>query len=257
MEKLETNALFFSNKNIDLAYRLKNICREVGINVVNCDSSTNLIMCQIQIKPQIIIFDLTQETSCSIDFIKSFCCKGFYFVPNVIIISNTEVVIDFNVENVTLVLHQKSFEKEIIEYINDIRMNILKCKSIKYSEELINEAILETLKPLCFNKSHSGYRYLKDSVKIIISNEGVVKGLSKIIYTAIAAINNVSVCTIERNIRTAAKFMWQYTKQENLYNIFGEIKIKKYPSNLQIIYTLAERALNYCMARIKLNQHIA
>ena len=95
MEKLETNALFFSNRNIDLAYRLKKVCREVGINIINCESSTNLIMCQVQIHPQIIVFDLTQNTSCSLDFIKNFCCEGFYFVPVVIIITNCNININF------------------------------------------------------------------------------------------------------------------------------------------------------------------
>ena len=90
-----------------------------------------------------------------------------------------------------------------------------------------------------------------------ISNDGITRCLTKMVYPSVAAINNATICSIERNIRTAIKRMWQNSKQENLYDFFGEIKFRKYPTNLQVIYTLTEKAINYCMSKIKYYQNIA
>ena len=257
MKKLDTNALLFSNRNIELAYTLKKICREIGIHVTNCDSTTSLIMHQIQIHPQVMIFDLTQNSLCDLDFVKAFCEKGFYFVPNIIIISDEIINIDFPTQSGLFIFKNSNLECQLHNVINNIRLNIIKNKVQRYSESLINEGIIECLKLLCFNKKHKGYKYLKDCVSMTIVNDGICNNLTNVVYPAVAAINYTTLPSIERDIRTCIKAMWRDSKAENLYGFFGEIKVKKYPSNQLVIYSITEKVLSYCLAKSQRNQNIA
>ncbi len=244
MSKIHANALFFSNSNIELAYKVKKIAWEMGVNVINCQTSTELIMHNFQIKPEIIFFDLTSDY-CTMEFIFNFCKNGFYFVPNIVVIGKEKI--EFEHDNYVLFVNELDFEKKFIDNFHQIRFSILSNKVKRFSEATINNYLLESLKPLSVNKSHKGYKYLKDIVKFLCINDGVHFKLTKLIYPAIAARNNVSPCSVERDVRTVVHHIWKFSKKENLYDYFGDYNNKKAPTNLQLISALVEKTLCYCM----------
>lgn len=244
MESYKLNGLLFSNKNIELAYRVKKICWEYGINIINCESATMLVMNTCQIQPDIIFFDLT-DNYCTQEFIMNFCNSGITYVPSIVIVGIKEFSYESN--NLIICSDEKNLENTIINNIDKIKLTIINKKIIRYSEALISESILECLKPLAFNKRHKGYTYIKDIVRLFCLNDGVRLHLTTEVYPAVAAKNKVTSGSVERDIRTAIKHVWKFSTKENLYNYFGYYEFKRIPSNLQLITALVEKTLHYCL----------
>jgi two-component system response regulator (stage 0 sporulation protein A) len=101
--------------------------------------------------------------------------------------------------------------------------------------------ISKVLCRLCVNPKYSGYVYLKDAVKIAMSDGGL-KSVTKEIYPQIAALCDTTSSCIERNIRTAIRRSWVKTEVADRVKIFGlyAAKTEFIPTNSEYINVLAE-----------------
>lgn len=93
------------------------------------------------------------------------------------------------------------------------------------------------------NPYHSGYRYLKDCVIIVMQKHGSVKSIVKEIYMIVAENYEVTYSNIERSIRHTISCMWNKTRIDIINKSFG-INIFTYldvPTNGQLITLLAEK----------------
>ena len=250
METLESNALFVSNMNIPLAREVKNICKKSSVNIVNCESINKLLSEFVKVRPHIIFFDFIKPIDGVKMLINNFLQNGFYEISKIIIIINDETTENF--EDILSSSVAKEKIKIVHEYEIDLTQNILtsvlfsvlenRSKQISYNE--VDKEIINLLNNVNINKKHKGYKMLKDAVKMVCLNNGIVECLLKIIYPAIAANNNTSHYCVERNIRTALKYIYTFTSPEMLKKTFGNnIDLNKQITNLEAITTLSETVM--------------
>ena len=85
MIRLNLTALLYSNRNIDLAYKAKKICRNVNINLINAIDFVDLTVKIVELKPQLVFFDLT-TVKLEEEIMQLFVSKGEYYIPNIVLI---------------------------------------------------------------------------------------------------------------------------------------------------------------------------
>jgi len=90
-------------------------------------------------------------------------------------------------------------------------------KNIKFdadAEKLIYFKMI--LERLGVKKKYIGYYCLLEALNIIINEKGVVRNFQQEVYPKVSEKMNVSLCTIERNIRNLIDKSWSYSMMETL-----------------------------------------
>ncbi len=93
------------------------------------------------------------------------------------------------------------------------------------------------------NPYHSGYRYMKECVIIVMQKHGSIKSIMKELYIPVAENNDVTYSNIERSIRHTINCMWNKTRIDVInrsfgMNIFTPLDV---PTNSQLITLIAEK----------------
>lgn len=106
----------------------------------------------------------------------------------------------------------------------------------KYLEEDVSLALLRVgIKP-----SSSGYRYIKDSLLIILENPNILMstGIVKGVYTNVAMKYDTSATSVERCIRHEAERLFIHSKNDILDQVFYNHEHK--PTNKEFLAYLSE-----------------
>ena len=90
-----------------------------------------------------------------------------------------------------------------------------------------------------------GYVFLREAVKLAITQPDMINCITKQLYPAIARMHNTSSSKVERAIRHAIEVAWSRGKIENINAIFG-IKIYnkgEKPTNGELIALVADKIM--------------
>lgn len=137
----------------------------------------------------------------------------------VVIIDETNLLIE-NISNHFFML--PSLEDEVIKYKNNIH-NIIKT----------HHQIDDILKELCVPCNIKGYSYLKSAIKLLQTNNYLIKD----VYKIIARNNNTQAHCIERSIRHAIEVSFNRCNIKVINTFFPNIS-KDRPTNNEYIKTI-------------------
>ena len=90
-----------------------------------------------------------------------------------------------------------------------------------------------------------GYHYLREGIRMVYYNPGMINRITKELYPGIAKHFNTSASKVERAIRHAIEVAWTRGKIENLnalfgFNIYGK---NDKPTNGEFIALVADKLL--------------
>ncbi len=110
-----------------------------------------------------------------------------------------------------------------------------------------NESIAGVLKKLGVAPNYTGYKYLIDTVDLIVAKGGDTVSLTKLIYPAIGQKYNVTANSVERSIRTAIRNTWHNSPESEIMKYFGVYALTPgfKPSNSRYVYALADYLRNH------------
>lgn len=91
--------------------------------------------------------------------------------------------------------------------------------------------------------NNMGFRYLKESVKLCISNPNMLTNITKMLYPAVAEKFDTKSTRVERDIRHVIELAWSRGKIQNLNKVFGLniFDTKNKPTNSEFIALLADK----------------
>ena len=91
--------------------------------------------------------------------------------------------------------------------------------------------------------SVKGFRYLREAIKLTISEPNAMTPITKRLYPAIAERYGVSAASVERSIRHAISIAWLRGRVETLNDMLGcrVFSALDKPSNSELIALIAER----------------
>ena len=90
-----------------------------------------------------------------------------------------------------------------------------------------------------------GYQFLREAIKMAISNPEIINSITKKLYPSIAQKFDTSSSKVERAIRHAIEVAWNRGKIENINNVFG-LKVyssNEKPTNGEFIALVADKML--------------
>ncbi|MBR1422531.1 MAG: hypothetical protein IJ571_03710 [Ruminococcus sp.] len=153
--------------------------------------------------------------------------------------------IDIAGEGVDRILTEPYTAEDICKLIHSDSKNGRVERSYSDSD---NESIAGVLKKLGVAPNYTGYKYLIDTVDLIIAKGGDTVSLTKLIYPAIGQKYNVTANSVERSIRTAIKNTWHNSPESEIMKYFGVYALTPgfKPSNSRYVYALADYLRNHC-----------
>lgn len=90
-----------------------------------------------------------------------------------------------------------------------------------------------------------GYQFLREAIKLAISNPSIINSITKKLYPSIAEKFSTSASKVERAIRHAIEVAWNRGKIENINSVFG-LKVyssNEKPTNGEFIALVADKML--------------
>ena len=91
----------------------------------------------------------------------------------------------------------------------------------------------------------SGYIFLKTAIDYCIEHYGKVFGMTTVVYPYVADIHNSLPKRVERNIRHAIEYAWDYGNINAQHRIFGYTvnDMKGRPTNKEFIALITDRTV--------------
>ncbi len=245
MVRLNLTALLYSNKNIDLAYKSKKICRDYEINLINALDFVDLTIKILQIKPQIVFFDLS-TVSLKKDIMELFVSRGLYFIPNIILLYNNEEQLKEYNDFEFVPVKVKDLEKFLLNNEKSLKFKAIVAKNEKASSYECVKSLNKILLDMDFTAKHTGYAYLIEAIKILLKKEGVARSLNNEVYPLIAAKYGTRIINVERNIRNAIMCAWENNitnPDKHSIHSFPNM-FKRRPTNREFICLFVGHMLN-------------
>lgn len=243
MIKFDLTAIFYSKKNYDMEYKLHRTCQSFSINLVTVLDFVELAIKCLTLKPKIVFCDCS-TVSLSSNNITAFMEKEEFKNTKIIFVGTEEQTRSFN-NFVGTNIHIAKFS-EIASLIDEMQSS-LRYDSLQLNNqsEWSNELSLSIYKLLCsigFSAKHSGCAYLRDCIKNVIINNGVIHSLISDQYPYIASMFKTSIVNVERNIRNAINCAWKNYGKDNWYKVFfsKSMQMGKKPTNRELIYMCSE-----------------
>jgi two-component system response regulator (stage 0 sporulation protein A) len=257
MIRLNLTALLYSNRNIDLAYKAKKICREVSINLINALDFVDLTLKIMELKPQIVFFDLS-TIQLEKQIMELFISKGEYYIPNIVLIYETKEQLkeheEFNFSTITLDELETLLQKEE----KNFKLNAVLSQKEKNHRTSFSSKVNTHLFSMGFSPKHRGYSYLLEAIKIVMSKNGVIGSLNTEVYPLICAKFKTTVSNVERNIRNAISCAFdcyeRLQKKQNGFNVFDYFNSR--PTNREFICLYTEQMLDYFLKEQEKNVNI-
>lgn len=224
VSKFELNAIFYSKRNMDLAYSLKRACREVGISLIYAFDVPDLVAFLNEVNIGIIFVDCnTLKINESIlSFIKSYSSAKRSLI---ICIANDVAHVQEN-SLVDCVINGTNLLEELKQHSNFIIRELANQTYIEYNEKEVNEFLTLYLISIGFAPKHIGFTYIKQSIETALKRGGI-GSLSKDIYPTVASKNHTYLPNVERNIRNAIEWACktQDIKKDNVSMLITNSKI--------------------------------
>ena len=90
-----------------------------------------------------------------------------------------------------------------------------------------------------------GYRFLRDSIIIVVDKPDLINAVTKVLYPDIATQNDTTSSRVERAIRHAIEVAWDRGDIEILNYYFGSTvhSLRGKPTNSEFIAMLADRVV--------------
>lgn len=108
----------------------------------------------------------------------------------------------------------------------------------------MNKRISKILNNLGVPANVLGYRYLRDAIRLVVANDGILMPITKELYPAVAKINNTTASRVERAIRHAIEIA-DCNLYECNYKFYRNSHTGK-PTNSNFIATIAnDITMNY------------
>lgn len=239
MIKLELTAILYSYKNIELLSRLNRCCYKMCMNLVGCLNFIDLTIKTHQIKPQMVIFDLTtiEFNSSHLNIILQ---NNEYKNTRVVFVGyerQRSMVENWGVGSFAFTTIE-NVEGYIANCLNIISTDSFQTKNDQTQNDKLSDAVTDLLFSLGFSPKHTGYGYLKDIIKQAVCSGGVVSSLVGEQYPFIAVKFKTTVCNIERNIRNAISLAFEHGSKELWENMFYNcynMSHDKRPTNREFI----------------------
>lgn len=223
----------FTNDNFEIVAKTNN-----GEELINLINKHN---------PDLAIMDIVLKN-----------CDGFKVLEN-ITNSTTKVIIQSALSmdgfiNKAISLGAKYYcikpfdISSLKDRINDI-INPVKTQSKTFFNSKIGNQIEEKITNIFITvgiPAHiKGYQFLREAIKLAISNPEIINSITKKLYPTIAEKFDTSASKVERAIRHAIEVAWNRGKIENINNLFG-IKVyssNEKPTNGEFIALVADKML--------------
>lgn len=104
--------------------------------------------------------------------------------------------------------------------------------------------ICKTIRQFRISSKYKGYPIIVDAIEMYIVNNGKTVQITKDIYPILAQKYNMSLSSVERDIRTIVEVCWQNDKC-SVEEILG-YKTNKCPSNSIFLDAISYHILNTC-----------
>ena len=136
------------------------------------------------------------------------------------------------------------------------RINVIE-KPIKVSAlhtTKMHNHVSDILNRLCVTPNYNGYMYLRDAIKMSMSEPVNARVFSTKIYPKIAKEYDVSPASVERNIRTAITKGWERATSSSKTEIFGLFAANRqwHPTNSEFILIIADMINREKMSFLKI-----
>jgi len=203
--------------------------------------------------PPIVFFD-SSSVQLGKEFVQLFCKDSNYYVPYVIIISDTLTKESLNI----------AYDNIIFTSIGNLCVTTQDCiQSLKSSPSIKgkgidigiehSEKIMNYLLKLGFTHKHSGLILLKEVIKLAVANNGIISSLHNDYYPVLAQRFNCSVYCVERNIRNAIDYAWRNLNINEAEEDFHTPScfFKQKPSNRKLIGFLTNMFLEQFVQEYK------
>ena len=111
------------------------------------------------------------------------------------------------------------------------------------SETNLHTEITRIMTALCFTPKYSGYKCLREGIKMAVLTDEQACLMTKYIYPELAKKLGVTSAAVERGIRHAIKIAWNRTDDRTKYEMFGMIAQDRswIPTNSEMIFMIADR----------------
>lgn len=109
-------------------------------------------------------------------------------------------------------------------------------------ENFLRKEITKLLHTLGMPTHILGYEYSREAILIALGNKGILKGMTKELYPAVAQAFNTTPSRVERAIRHAVELAWDRGDLDTIQKFFGfTVSSKKgKPTNSEFLSALAD-----------------
>lgn len=256
MIKFDLTAVLYSKRNYDAEYKIHKICQSFSINLVTVLDFVELTIKSISLKPKIIFCDCSTVNFSSSN-IMAFMQKEEFKNTKIIFLGNleqTKAYKNFVNENISIAeitdlpcIIDDLQSKLLYEEFTDVRKT--------EAESGLSMAIYKLLSSIGFSSKHTGYAFLRECIKNVVLNNGVVHSLITEQYPYVAVTFRTSITNVERNIRNAIECAWNSCGSEIWYKVFysKSLQMGKKPTNREFIYMCSEIISSQIKYNIKPN----
>lgn len=244
MKRMELTAILYSNKNLDLCYRLNKNCFKMSINLVTCMNFVELSIKTHQLKPQIIFYDLT-TTDFNSSHLRALMENKEFKNTKIVFVGkedNRTTIENLNIDNMSFENINQA-ENCITNFMDIINFNALNAIREQNNAIELSNQVANLLFTLGFSAKHTGFCYLKEIITNIVLNAGVVSSLVGQQYPSIAVKYKTTPCNIERNIRNAISIAFVNVGIVKWKNVFMDNYINSRPTNREFICICVEKIL--------------
>ena len=113
----------------------------------------------------------------------------------------------------------------------------------EYIQQNLENDITQMLHEIGVPAHIKGYQYLRDAIRISVSDQEMLTSVTKILYPSIAKKHQTTPSRVERAIRHAIEVAWSRGKMETLNDLFGYTvnSGKGKPTNSEFIALIADK----------------
>ncbi len=117
--------------------------------------------------------------------------------------------------------------------------------SVQNSEKTVDEKISTMFITMGIPAHIKGYTFLREAVKMVMSNPDIINRITKELYPGIAKTYQTSASKVERAIRHAIEVAWTRGKIENINDLFGYSVYNRNdkPTNGEFIALIADKLM--------------
>lgn len=107
----------------------------------------------------------------------------------------------------------------------------------------LEEEVSEILISLGVPAHIRGYQYLRDAIMMAVHNKDVLNLVTKVLYPAVARMNNTTPGRVERSMRHAIELSWARGDREAIADMFGYSPGSRHgkPTNSEYVALIADK----------------